>query len=268
MKRLQSLQECKKQMIAYVPPRGDIRDMCPKCHVFWNHDDVRSDKVCTNCGLCKFYTSDTNVTVPQRSQYNRNNIHRYTISEHFAQTVRDFSCHGSRNIPEEILVYCKAALGVGPSVTSEKVFLALRSNGYRDYYQYKYIIACTLRGIQEFHLSCKETSELIRIYKLYSREFFPFQLLHNIGTYSVRGKMRMYWPMRFVLARMCEQIGRGELCGFIRGVLGSKRLEKYKYYWKKLQAEIDARYPKSMSTWQPLQQIQLKKSRHRPASSS
>lgn len=268
MKRLQVLQQCKLDMIAYVPPRSyKGRDVCPRCTLLWHVDTARSDKVCKGCGRCEAYTSDTNVTFHQRSQYSRNNIHRYTVTEHFIQTVRDFCCHGSRTVPAEILAYCRAALGTGPSITSVDVFDALKSNGYRDYYQYKYIIACILRGSQEFHVSWKEAEELIRIYKLYSREFFPFQVLHRIGTYSARGKMRLYWPMRFILARMCEQIGRGELVRFIRGVLGAKRLKNYTLYWKKLQEEIDARYPKSISTWQP-RQMRQKKSPRRPASSS
>ena len=161
------------------------------------------------------------------------------------------------------MVYCKAICGMGESVSSKKVYEALRSNGYASYYQYKYEITNRLRGKREFIISRNEIEHMRTIYIKCIREFMPFQEMYNLGRKVGRCKPRLYWPMRFILARLVEEIGRSDLVKFIRPIACAKRLKSYKLYWYKLRNLVDSRTPiKSIYLDRQPQQFQLKQSRH------
>jgi hypothetical protein len=243
MKRLLLIDACKKELIEfkYTPSQSNY---CKHCRMPLHFDSVCSDIICKHCGIASRLVVNSNIwTFNDKKNYNRNCVHHYTPSEHFAQTLSDFADIGNRNVPTEVMNYCRTILGRGIHITSFQVFNVLQTHGYRSYYQYKYAITNRLRGRNEFYLSNEEVRCMRQVYNRYKIEFIPFQLQHNIGTTSKRGKPRVFWPIRFILARMCEEIGRSELVEFIRGISCIKRLKTYVVYWDKLKKSINDRYP-------------------------
>lgn len=238
MKRLMLVDECKQEVkrvcdTAPVPDHS-TGTSCKVCFSLLLTVAEEGSLLCPTCGVSQTILNSTVYTFHDSHNYNRNCRHHYTALEHFAQTLCDFTGTGNRTIPRSVYRYCLTVLGRGLSVTSAKVFHALRINGFRAYYQHKYVIANMLRGKDEFRITRTEMDDLTRLYHNYHREFMTFQTKYKIGAVSKRGKMRIYWPMRFILARLCEQIGRSDVVGFIRGIAGKSRLKAYYYYWYKL----------------------------------
>ena len=60
----------------------------------------------------------------------------------------------------------------------------------------------------------------------------------------MNGKPRVYWPIRYILKRMCEEIKRPDLKKFIRGVCDKEKLKLYDKYWYKLKHFVDSTRPK------------------------
>ena len=243
MKRFELVTECKKELICFEPVRSDDLVECKQCgsNLAYNHST--NEMVCTSCGVAFNFINDSNWDYQDLKRYNCANIHRYTWYEHFAQSLNDFANIGTRNVPDDIMTYCRVLLGTGLHITSHQVYKTLQSNGYRSYYQYKYEIANTLRGKREFKLGRDEIELMRSIYIKNTREFMPFQEMYSLGRKSSRGKPRLYWPMRFILARLCEEINRQDLVKFIRPIACAKRLELYKLYWYKLRELVDSRTP-------------------------
>lgn len=261
MKRLALVDACKREIRMFNTTKGVDASHCSRCNILFHHDLKMSDQICANCGDARHVVMDEKLGWSTRSRYNRAPHHQYTPFEHFSQVVCDFTGTGDRNVPSDIMAYCRAQLGRGMHVTSHKVFRALQGNGYRAYYHCKYEIAARLRGGYEARMSNREIDKLKREYKRYSKEFMEFQRIHGIGKVSNRGRLRVYWPMRYILARMCEQIGRSDLTVLIRGIRGKKRLVEYTHYWNKLQQWVDHTCPPSTAS-PPTEWMSLKASRH------
>ena len=239
MKRYEILGLCKKELVESKHYGLANSVYCSNCHNILYYDQDCADNICKNCGLAfRAYTEI--ITFNAGENYSRI-IHRYCMDEHFAQTLSDFANIGDRNVPTSIMTYCRAALGRGITVTSQRVYDALKQNGYRSHYQYKYEIANRLRGRREFTITSHEVEKFRTMYKRYASEIIPFQRLNDIGSISRRGKLRVFWPMRFILARLCEDIGRKDLVRFIRPIACKTRIKSYMDYWVKLVTIVDSR---------------------------
>ena len=83
-------------------------------------------------------------------------------------------------------------------------------------------------------------------YNRYKAELVPFQQANYIGTFSKNGKPRIFWPVRYILQKMCEEIGRKDLGLFIRGIKDNKKLAIYDRYWNKLKVFVDGIKPKRL----------------------
>lgn len=262
MKRIELVAECKKELVCFEPVNSVDLVHCKQCNSPLHHNAKTDEMVCKSCGLAFNFINDTVWDYQDLKRYNCANIHRYTWYEHFAQSLNDFANVGDRNVPKDVMLYCKALLGNGLHITSQMVYKVLQSNGYTSYYQYKYEITNTLRGKREFVITRKEIEMMRNVYIRCTREFMPFQEIHSLGRKSSRGKPRLYWPMRFILARLVEEINREDLVKFIRPIACAKRLSRYKLYWYMLREIVESRVPIKSIFLSP-QQFQLKKSRHR-----
>ena len=236
--------QCKKECIEHINIKPINPDRCTFCDVSYFIDTVTSTKICTDCGLSTDILMDDKFDFSTRARYNTQAHHHYDPSEHFSQTICDFTCTGARRVPLHIFSYCLAILGRGLHVTSHKVFTTLQTGGYRRYYMYKYEITNRLRGRPEFKISSYEIQCLRNVYKRYRYEFRPFQKTHYIGTVSKLRKQRIFWPMRFILQKMCQEICRDDLCKYIRKICDKKKLKLYNKYWDKLKIFIDSTRPK------------------------
>jgi len=243
MKRLELVDQCQKECIKYKIIKPTHSDICSSCNVQFHYNDRESTKVCTNCGLSIHYLMDHEYTFHTGDRYNTNRTHHYAFKEHFSQTLCDFTSTGSRTIPLKIMAYCRTVLGRGVHVSSENVFTCLQLGGYSAYYQLKYEIANRLRGRPEFKVTSREVEAMRTVYRRYQQEFIPFQEAHYIGNHSKMGKPRMFWPIRYILGKMCEEINRGELKVFIRGIKDKSKLAIYDSYWYKLKKFIDDSRP-------------------------
>jgi len=256
MKRHLLFDQCKKDCIEQIHAIPTYSDQCTQCNAPYFIDSVMSSKVCKSCGLSIHVLMDDH-DYSVRDRYNGNRRHHYNPTEHFAQTLCDFTGIGNRKIPEHIMTYCRTVLGRGKHVTSNDVFLALQLSGYRAYYLLKYEIANRLRGIPEFTISSREIQAMRDVYTRYRVEIIPFQQAHYIGTFSKNGKPRIYWPMRYILKRMCDEINRPDLNLFIRDVCDTKKKKLYDKYWYKLKHFIDSTRPKRDTTNHSLDAIPL-----------
>lgn len=258
MKRLELLKQCQLECIKYKSIKPTHSRICSSCNIPFHYNHTESTKVCTGCGASFDVLMDHEYSFNSSSRFNGQRRHHYEFKEHFSQTLCDFTCTGQRTVPIKIMSYCRFSLGIGKHVTSENVFQLLQIGGYRRYYQLKYEIAYRLRGVREFEINSREISDLRTVYRRYQQEFIPFQQAHYIGTYSKTGKPRIYWPMRYILAKMCEEIKRGDLKSFIRGVKDKVKLERYDFYWGKLKLFIDSSRPRRAVGDQSVQAKQLK----------
>lgn len=243
MKRHLLFAECKKECIEHFYKAPTHSDRCKQCDTVFFLDDRTSTEVCKRCGLSTDRIVD-DVDYSTRDRYNGNRRHHYDPTEHFSQSVFDFTCTGTRMIPVKVFGYCRAILGRGLHVTSRNVFLTLKMGGFSAYYLHKYEITNRLRGKPEFVMTSREIAQVHGVYKRYRYEFIPFQQTHCIGTASKNGKPRIYWPMRYILKKICQEIGRGDVVIFIRGICDTQKLQLYDKYWSKLTDFLDSTRPK------------------------
>jgi len=244
MKRLALISETKQFCFQHQKDTICDPNSCQYCHVPYTIDNVTSSKVCKSCGHCVDILIDHVYDHSSSSRYNSNRIHHYDPTEHFNQTLCDFTCTGAREIPSYIFQHCLNMLGRGPDVTSFKVFQVLQQANWSRYYLHKYEITNRLRGTAEFTVSSREIEQMKDVYRRFRGEFIPFQEMHRIGTYSKNGKPRIYWPMKFILAKICQEIGRDDLVKFIRDVRNKKKFKNYEFYWGKLKTFLDNTRPK------------------------
>lgn len=243
MRRHSVLTQCKKECIEHFYKTPTHSDRCNKCNTVYYIDNTSSSKICKMCGTAFDILIDHPADYISRKQLNGNRRHHYTPTEHFSQTMCDFTGAGARRIPINVFAYCRAVLGRGLTVTSHNVYLALRNGGYSNYYLHKYEITNRLRGKPEFTLTSREISAMKDIYNRFRQEFIPFQRINKIGNVSKRGTMRIYWPMRYILVQLCKEINRGDLEQFIRKICGQKKLNRYDLYWAKLKDFLDSTRP-------------------------
>jgi hypothetical protein len=243
MKRLETLDQCKKECKKYKLIAPTHSNICFECGTQFHINYLESTKVCTRCGISVDILMDDAYDYSTMDRYNGNRHHHYDPKEHFSQTLCDFTCTGMRSVPIKVMAYCRTVLGTGIHVTSENVFTVLQMGGYRAYYQHKYEITNRLRGKPEFVVTSVEVQRMRDIYARYRQEIIPFQQSHYIGTCSKMGKLRIYWPMRYILSKICEEINRGDLKLFIRGIKDKSKLKQYDFYWNKLKVLIDSSRP-------------------------
>lgn len=262
MKRHMLLDQCKKECIEHLYNAPTHSDRCKQCDTVYFIDNKTSTKVCKGCGISIDILLDDKLDYSTRDRFNGNRRHHYDPSEHFAQTIFDFTCTGARKIPVNVLAYCRAVVGSGLHVSSENVFTALKMGGFRNYYLHKYEITNRLRGKPEFQLTSREIANMRAIYKRYRYEFIPFQQAHCIGTVSMSGKPRIFWPIRYILKKICEEVGRCDVVIFIRGVCDKQKLEIYDKYWNMLTKFINDTRPKLDRVDPSLSAVQLRPRRH------
>ena len=281
MKRELLLEQVKKEVRALWGVKSSTVDSsrCERCGVLFYYEQATSSNTCTQCGHTVFVLENELVSFHSRSRYNQNPRHVYAKKEHFFQTLVDMTCIGRRKIDLSVVRYCAAILGRGPTVTFKKVFNVLQAGGFQSSYCNKYEITARLRGRPEIVLSSRET-ELVRgHYNRYDACFHEFQVHYGLGNRTRSGRLRLYWPVRFVIVEMFKLIGRPELAVSVRGVAGPRRLELYKKYWKLLKPWVDRYKPISTQVYTPVltrlhrRPVRVKYSRprlqpHRPSSSS
>ena len=225
---------------------------CQRCKTLYFYDESTSSNICRQCGLSVFVIENNLVSFHDRSRYNRNPRHVYAKHEHFFQTLLDMTCTGKRKISLEIVHYCKAILGRGKHITFHKVFKTLQAGGYTRFYNIKYEISARLRGGPEIVLSMRETEKLRGHYRRYDACFHDFQVANRIGNRSHSGRLRLYWPVRFIMVEMLKLIGRDDLVQSVKKISGPKRLARYKQYWERLRLFVDHRKPFKRDTYRPV----------------
>lgn len=225
---------------------------CQKCKTLYFYEESTSSNTCRQCGFSFFVIENNLLSFHERGNYNRNGRHVYAKHEHFFQTLLDMTCTGKRNIPLEIVEYCKAILGRGNHITFQKVFKALQIGGYTRFYNIKYEISARLRGVPEIVLSMRETEKLRGQYRRYDACFHDFQVANRIGNRSQSGRLRLYWPVRFIMAEMFKLIDRPDLVKYVKKISGPKRLIRYKQFWDRLRVFVDDRRPMKRDTYRPV----------------
>jgi DNA-directed RNA polymerase subunit RPC12/RpoP len=216
---------------------------CGRCGVLFYYQQTTSSNVCPQCGQTVFVLENDLVSFHSRSRYNRNARHVYAKHEHFYQTLVDMTCTGRRKVDMDVVRYCSAVLGRGAHVTFDKVFNVLQIGGFKKSYCNRYEISARLRGRPEIVLTPRET-ELVRgHYARYDACFHDFQIANGIGNRTQSGRLRLFWPVRFVMAEMFKLIDRPDLVSSVRGIAGKKRFDSYAFYWKKLRTMVDHRRP-------------------------
>ena len=67
--------------------------------------------------------------------------------------------------------------------------------------------------------------------------------------------------MRFILSRLCEEIGRSDVIEFIRDIACKKRYAIYLDWWLKFVADVDSRFPK-INKYKP-KLVMVQRTKHR-----
>lgn len=243
MKLIELYQECKSKCKEKFSEKEVSKNQCSICLFPLSYDSCNSSMICKRCGLSIYVLVEQENDYSTFSTHNGNKRHNYDPSEHFSQTLCDFCGIGNRKTPQRIVKHCELILGNGLHVTSDKVFKVLQRGGFRSYYQHKYEIANRLRGKPEFHISNQEIEHMRTIYARYRREFIPFQERYLLSQYSIRGKPRIFWPMRFIFKQICIEIGRPDLVKYIRDIRDPKGNKRYQKYWNLLKNAIDTSRP-------------------------
>ncbi len=249
MKRALLLDQAKKELreLASSTTAVVAKDRCNRCDITYYYDLETSTNVCPQCGTSMFVLENNLIDFNSLSRYNRNNVHNYAHREHFFQTLCDVTCTGDRTIPDEVMRHCAATLGRGPHVTFADVFDTLQRAGYARYYSSKYYISACLRGSSEVNLTRRELEMVRGHYNRYDRQFSEFQRAYKLGKRTIRGKWRLYWPVRFIMAEMFKLIGRHDLVSRLRGVSSPRREKRYREHWAQLRAWVEKTAPKPNS---------------------
>jgi len=236
MRRVLLLEQVRKELkeLVKTSPEQMRNDRCTRCGVVYYYDEANSEDVCPGCGVAIFRLENRFIDYNTRKNYNRNARHHYACREHFFQTLLDVTCTGSRNVPDNVMRFCKASLGYGSHVTFQKVFESLRSGGYSAHYPSIHFIAARLRGRAEIILTGPEMRKIRDNHLRYDRYIPDFLEENNLTNKTRRGKRRMYWPFRFIMAEMFKMIGRGDLVVFLRGIASKKREANYRLWWDRL----------------------------------
>jgi hypothetical protein len=224
---------------------------CQKCKTLFFYEETTSSKTCRQCGLSVDVLENSHVSFAALSRYNRNARHVYAKHEHFFQTLLDMTCMSKRRVSLDVVNYCKAVLGRGKHITFQTVFKALQTGGYTRFYNIKYEIAARLRGGPEIVLSMRETEQLRGHYRRYDACFYEFQVAQRIGNRSCSGRLRLYWPVRFVMVEMFKLIDRHDLIKCVKPVSGPHRLARYIAHWKQLKVFVDKRKPIKRCVYEP-----------------
>ena len=237
MRRCLLVERCHTELREAKRPRDLNR--CEKCKCELVVIPESGDKVCTKCGVSVHHIMDHEVQYHERGNYNRNPIHHYATAEHFFQSLSDLACLGRRNIPPYIMSLCIRTLGRRSDISHADVFEVLRAGGHTKHYTSKYQIARQLRGKAEVEINSDEL-ELLRFhYMRYNRQFMDFQNEKKVGAISIRGRIRLYWPVRFIMSQMFLLIDRPDVVLLIRGIAGAKRLKNYNLYWEQLKTWVN-----------------------------
>lgn len=231
------LSQCKQSL------RNELEKMKVKkfhycCGGHMLHDFAQGYFVCPKCGNCIRAFCEEMFDYNLHSTYNKNAIHHYSAVEHFDQFVLNFTATGRRVIDHGVVSFCRNVCGAGDHVTTDVVMSALRLYGDTSQYIHLYDIVSRLRHTPLFRISYDEMDLLKRRFRCYHKHIYSFQRECKIGRLSRRGKLRIFWPFRFILARLCEEIGRADLVCFIGKVVDSTRYESYRRYWVQLQQQV------------------------------
>lgn len=239
MNRYRLILDCFRAVKIAFSQEPAAPDKCNKCRVYLQASELCAYPVCHSCGLMKKRQVDETFSYYQHSTYNRNPIHHYSAREHFHQVLLDFSNTGNATVPQELMDAMEQACGRGPTVSHAKVFRAMKETKgkYRQYYPMQYQIANRLRGSPEFVFCGADVENAKRNYDWYLSKMERFMRRKKIGKFSKRGKLRLYWPVRFMLKRVLINIGRGDLTKFVSPVVSKKRLKEYTKYWEELEQE-------------------------------
>jgi hypothetical protein len=135
--------------------------------------------------------------------------------------------------------------------------------GYRAHYLHKYDITNRLRKTPEFLITSHEYRLMRAVYCRYRSEFFSFQDSYYLTKRTHTGRPRLYWPIRYILARVCEEIGRSDLLQFIRKIKDQGKLKQYDKYWNKLKRFVDSTRLKLDLTNHSMKAQSLRPTRHR-----
>ena len=241
---------------------------CSRCNILYYYDAVISSNICPRCGLTVFVIENDHREFSSRSRYNRPPKHKYKKQEHFFQTLLDVTCTGRRKVSLSVVNFCRCILGRGEHINFDDVYKVLQYGGYTAYYSWKYEIAAKLRGRPEIVLSSREHEKVRGEYMRYDRCFHDFQKHYKIGNKTTSGGYRLFWPVRFVMAKIFQQIDRSDLVVSLRIISGPKRLIEYEKYWGLLSAWVNKKEPirgnrqyKMTLTALPFRPVRIKYSR-------
>jgi len=223
-------------------------DRCPDCDVLLYYEVSSATRTCVQCGRSKSVLVPSIQSFHERGNYNRNRRHIYQKKEHFFQTLLDMTCTGRRKASPSSVAFCRALLGRGRHITHKMVFKALQDGGYKGAYNSKYEIAARLRGRPEIVLTTRETEMLRGHYNRYDTCFHEFQVKHNIGNKTQSGRLRLFWPVRFIMSEMLKLVGREDLIVHVKCISSTKRRRLYARYWQGLRKMTDRRRPPARRT--------------------
>lgn len=268
MKRTLLVEQVRRELkeLSKSQPEQVRNDRCMRCGTIFYYREETSEDVCPGCGTCVFRLENRFINYKSRDNYNCNARHHYAWREHFFQTLLDVTCTGSRNVPDKVMRFCRKTLGVGMHVTFSTVFETLKRGGYSAHYPSIHFIAACLRGRAEIILTSQEMRKVRSNYLRYDKHFATFLDDNNLSNKTQRGKRRMYWPFRFIMAEMFKLIGREDLTKFLRGIAGKKREAGYKKWWSELTKVVDGySKPIPVQTQMPeLIMLTSSKRKHRP----
>jgi hypothetical protein len=237
MNRCLLVEQCHRKL--HEAKRPEDKTMCAECNKPFVFEAATADMVCMSCGFTKHILTDDVFDHSTMCRYNRNPVHHYATAEHFFQSLSDLACLGRRTVPVSIMSLCTRTLGRGTMISNVDVFGVLKAGGHTRYYTSKYEIAKRLRGKAEVKINSDEL-ELIRFhYMRYNRQFMYFQQDKRIGIFSKKGRLRLYWPVRYIMAKMFELIGRADATVHIKGISGSTRKKNYDLHWEGLKSWVD-----------------------------
>lgn len=252
-----------KRMVLFAQTLAEVKEMwhkasnkvdssrCQRCKTLYFYEQCTSSNTCRQCGHSVYVIENDLVSFHSISRYNRNAKHIYAKHEHFFQTLLDMTCMSRRKVSFEAVNYCKAVLGRGRHITFEMVFKTLQNGGYKRYYNLRYEISARLRGGPEIVLSTRETEKLRGHYRRYDSCFYEFQVAHRIGNRSQSGRLRLYWPVRFIMAEMFLLIDRRDLVECVKPISGRQRFLRYGEYWTRLRQFVNKRKPIAADTYRP-----------------
>lgn len=213
---------------------GFLYYTCHGCFHPMARDVKTSSMVCKSCGLSRHILETELVSYNTRSNYNTVR-HIYSSLEHFTQYVGDVTCFNQRILPEELVAFVRRHCEQHGSNDIHTIFRAIKYFGTPGYYVLRWQIQSVILGKSGNMYPFEWHQRIIERYKqLHARIIHKSAEMYNArptSKQSRKQRVRIFFVCRYILYKICQDLGFDPLLDVIPKVKSKTLFETYERHW-------------------------------------